>query len=927
MRNYPILIGLFLLSICNQIFCQKELSVINLKCEYESNPIGIETLKPRFSWQIVSDLRKQTQSAFQILVANNLDDLTSDNGNIWDTKKTNSGQLMQIEYHGKTLIANQKYYWKVKVWNQKGSASDWSAIATWQMGLLSKSDWGEAHWITMPELDLTDYKNLGIKEIQNKTENILPLFRKDFKVGKPVKNATAYISGLGQFEISLNGDKVGDHFLDPGWTTYEKYSLYATFDITGQLRQGKNTIGVMLGNGFYNIPKGGRYRKADLVLMHGLPKMICKIIIEYQDGTKETLDSNSSWKVARSPVTFTSIYGGEDYDARLEQDGWNKPGFNDNAWQNSVVLKESDTIHSQRFAPLKVMETFKPNHIFKSEKGKWVYDLGQNFSGIVKFTVQGKKGDSVSVFPGELLDSDSSITQRAVGSPYYFAYKCKGNGTETCQPRFAYTGFRYVQIENAVPDGQPNLLGLPVIKELTGLHTRSSAEQIGNFSCSDDLFNKTNKLIDWGIKSNMASVLTDCPHREKLGWLEQTYLMGSSMHYSYDVSRMFTKTIEDMQSIQLPCGLIPAIAPEYCIFNDKNGKPTDFRDTPEWGSAYIILPWYMYQWYGDKRILESHYEGMQKYMEYLNTKSTNRIISQGLGDWYDLGPNRPGFSQLTTMGVTATATWYYDAVILSKIANLLGKKTDIAKYNKLASEIKAAFNETFFKKDSCIYDRNSQTANAMAIYLNLADPEIKDKVLQNLMKEIRNKNNVLTAGDIGFRYLIRVLEDNNASDVIFDMNSRTDVPGYGYQLAKGATALTESWQALPVVSNNHLMLGHLMEWFYSGLAGIRQEENSVAYKNIVIKPEIVGDITKARANYQSMYGVIESEWQKKEDGFYLTVQIPVNTTATIYLPAAEQSMVTESSKPLSNEIQFIKKENGRMVYEIGSGRYFFKVSR
>jgi hypothetical protein len=879
---------------------------------------------PRLSWQLVSGLRNQSQSAYQVLVADNPDDLVSDKGNTWDSKKININQSIQIEYQGKKLVSNKKYYWKVKVWDQDGNPSNWSATAWWQMGLLSKSDWGEASWITMSELDLTNYKNLGVKEIQAKTKNTLPQFRKDFKIGRPVKNAVAFISGLGQFEMSLNGEKVGDHFLDPGWTTYEKYSLYITFDITGQLRQGENTVGVMLGNGFYNVPKG-RYRKANVVLMHGLPKMICKIIIEYQDGSTETIDSNPSWKVARSPITFTSIYGGEDYDASLEQEGWDKPGFNDVSWQNSVIIKGNDTIHSQRIAPLKVMETFKPVNVYKSKDGKWVYDLGQNFSGIVKFTVQGKKGDSISIFPGELMDTDSCVTQRATGSPYCFSYKCKGETPRTWQPKFTYSGFRYVQIENAVPEGSDNSLGLPVIKELVGLHTRSSAERAGSFTCSSDLFNRTSKLIDWGIKSNMASVLTDCPHREKLGWLEQTYLMGSSVQYNYDVSRMFTKTIEDMQATQLPNGLVPAIAPEYCVFNDKNGKPTDFRDSPEWGSAYIILPWYMYQWYGDNQLLKNNYEGMKKYMDYLASKANNHIISHGLGDWYDLGPKHPGYAQLTSIGVTGTATWYYNAVILANTALILGKKDDAEKFTKLATGIRAAFNQTYFNKDSFVYDRNSQTANAMAIYLKLVEPENKEKLLANLIKGIHENKNALTSGDIGYRYLLQTLEDNEASEIIYEMNNRSDVPGYGFQLNKGATALTESWQALPNVSNNHLMLGHLMEWFYSGLAGIRQHENSVAFKNIIIKPEILGNITEAKASYQSMYGDIKSEWKKKGDDFRLTVQIPVNSTATIYLPARENSTITEDDKPLSREIQFIRKEDGRLLYKIGSGKYSFKV--
>jgi hypothetical protein len=553
--------------------------------------------------------------------------------------------------------------------------------------------------------------------------------------------------------------------------------------------------------------------------------------------------------------------------------------------------------------------------------------LGQNASGIVRIAVQGKSGTSVKIVPGELIDPDSAVTQRATGSPYCFTYTLKGKGIETWQPQFSYYGFRYVQIEGGVPEGKDNPEGLPVVKELTGLHTRNSAERIGSFWCSNELFNKTYTLIDWAIKSNLSSVVTDCPHREKLGWLEQTHLMGTSIQYNYDVSSLFTKTINDMQSCQLEDGMVPTVAPEYCVFNDKTGNPGDFRNSPEWGSAYIILPWYLYQWYGDTKLLKENYDGMKKYVDYLGTKANKNIISFGLGDWYDLGPKNPGRSQLTSLGVTGTATWYYDVNIIVNVAKLLEKKDDVKKYTQLAADIKSAFNQAYFKKDSSQYDRNSQAANAMAIYMGLTEPQFKDKVLASLIKDIRGRNNALTAGDVGYRYVLRALEDGGASDVIFDMNSRSDVPGYGYQLKQGATALTESWQALRNASNNHLMLGHIMEWFYSGLGGLRQEESSVAYKNIIIKPEVVGDVTGARASYQSVYGIIRSEWKKQGNTFLLNIEIPVNTAATVYLPATDAAQVFEGANPIAKikDIQFVKSEGSKLLYKIGSGTYAFKI--
>ncbi|MDQ3846796.1 MAG: family 78 glycoside hydrolase catalytic domain, partial [Bacteroidota bacterium] len=518
-----------------------------------------------------------------------------------------------------------------------------------------------------------------------------------------------------------------------------------------------------------------------------------------------------------------------------------------------------------------------------------------------------------------------TANQRASGSPYYLTYVLKGNGTETWQPRFTYYGFRYVQINGGVPQGETNTQNLPVVMEVKGQHIRNAANRIGTFTSSNELFNRTNTLIDWAIKSNMVSVFTDCPHREKLGWLEQDHLMGNSVRFNYDVANLCRKLLTDMRYSQTDEGLIPEIAPEYVQF-DWGGDM--FRDSPEWGSAGIILPWYLYQWYGDKQVLAENYSMMQRYIAYLKTKANGHILKQGLGDWYDIGPKPPGVSQLTPMGVTGTATFYYDLNILSKIAQLLGKPQDASGYQNLAVDVRQAFNDTFFNKETKQYANGSQTANAMAVYMKLVEPQYKDAVVENIVKDIRSRNNSLTAGDIGYRYLLRVLNDEGRSNVIFDMNSRSDVPGYGYQLAKGATALTESWQAFPTASNNHFMLGHLMEWFYDGLAGIKQAENSIAYKNIVIRPEVVGDVTHAKATYQSPYGLIVSEWKKENDRFELATEIPANTTAILFIPATGTAQISENGVLLKNkkDIKFDGIKDCRAIVTVGSGRYTFTVS-
>lgn len=886
------------------------ISVTGLRCDYRVNPIGVDNPQPFLSWEIKSDARNVWQQAYRILVASDSNLLKKGVGNIWDTRVVQSRASINVAYTGKKLKANQTYYWRVQVNTQRGVAGQWSNIAHWHTGLITKADWGGAQWIGYDKLADSNVNILPIDGNPDKYNgnNILPYLRKSFEVSKPIASAHLFISGLGHFEASLNGQKIGDHFLDPGWVKYDKEALYVGFDITNHLKQGENVLGVMLGNGFHFVPPvKGRFRKLKVAFGH--PKLISKLVIKYKDGSEKTILSDQSWKAAPGPIVFSSIYGGEDYDANLEQAGWNDAGFNDQNWQSVIEVGGPPKLMAQMAEPLKVMQTFMPIHSTTLESGDQIFDMGQNASGIVELQVQGRKGDTVRVAPGELL-KDGKVTQQATGGPFYFTYILKGNEIETWQPRFTYYGFRYLQVSIS---GSQNATKLLSIKSL---HTSNAAERVGEFACSNELFNKTNTLIDWAIKSNMASVFTDCPHREKLGWLEESHLVGPSVRYQYQIANMGRKVVGDMMASQLSDGLVPETAPEYVHFT---WGGTIFRDSPEWGSASIILPWYLYQWYGDTTLMVKAYPMMKKYIGYLQTKAENHILSQGLGDWYDLGPERPGVSQLTPMGVTGTAIYYYDLVILEKIAKKLGKPAEAESFRLLGIEVKNAFNKKFFDAEKVNYATGSQTANAMAIYMNLVPDQHRAKLLENLVDSIRKNQNRLTAGDIGYRYLLRVLESEGRSDVIFDMNSRSDVPGYGYQLAKGATALTESWEALPSVSNNHFMLGHIMEWFYSGLCGIQNQ--SAAFSAIIIKPEPVGDVTWAEASHKTLYGMLKSRWEIKNGQFLQFLTIPPNTTATLYLPAKKGSRITESGGKVAD----LTYANGRAIIKLGSGNYSFLV--
>ena len=900
------------------------LLISQIKCSGSENPVGIG-LTPDFSWILTAGHRGQIQTAYQVIVGSESEIIKNDPGTIWDSGKILSLQSVWIAYQGPSLISGKEYFWRIRAWDEDDKPSPWSKTGRFVTGLFSEEDWRDSKWIGYEDINDSlllipgvhgNGDNLG--DVAKKRTTV-PYFRKDFSIEKKISKAYVFVSGLGQYELYINGDKIGDHFLSPGWTDYRKTCFYNTFDITENLKRGSNTVGLIVGNGFYNINRE-RYRK--LVIAYGAPKMILKLIVQYSDGSKNVIVSDESWKTTPSPVTFSSIYGGEDYDARLEQDGWNKPGFKDNSWKNVLLVKApAGILRPETDYPVKVSEVIDYKKISTKKDSIFIYDFRQNASGIIKIKIRGDKGQTVRFTPGELLGNDSLVTQQATGSPYYFSYTLKGDDEEIWMPRFTYYGFRYVQANGAVPDKYPNPGNLPVIEDIQFLHTRNSSPETGSFKCSNELFNSIYELIKWSIKSNLASVATDCPHREKLGWLEQTHLMGNSIKFLFDIHNLYDKIINDMIEAQLENGLVPDIAPEYVPFNG------GFRDSPEWGSACIILPWDMYEWYGDLDAVKKAYPMMKRYLKYLHGMSDKNILSHGLGDWYDLGPKSPGEAQLTPKSVTATSIFFYDARLLSKMAKLIGEKEDAAYFSNMAEEIRKAFNAKFFNPVTKVYSTGSQTSYSMPLFFGMVDDTLKRDVVKNLINSINNNDKALTAGDIGYRYLLRTLEEAGQSQIIFDMNSKTDVPGYGYQLSKGATSLTESWAALKYVSNNHMMLGHLMEWFYSGIGGIRQAPGSASYSKIIIYPEVVGDLTWAETTYKTIHGDITCNWKIENNNILMNIKIPVNCTAIVSIPQTNPQFIFEN-EILINQSKLVKireVSSFRTLCEIPSGEYNFRA--
>lgn len=917
--HFAVLI-LFLLTACREN-TDTPLRIIQMKCNGMENPAGTGRI-PDFSWITDSEERGQKQTAYQLIVSSESKSAAKLKGDQWDSGKIISGENAWISYGGTELLPGMVYYWRIRIWDKDDVPSEWSKAGVFLTGLFDKDDWAGAKWIGYEEIPDSLMLVPGVHGNGNDLGNValkrtvIPLFRKDFTLETRVERATVFVSGLGHYELYINGNKTGDRFLAPGWTDYRKACLYNTYDVTENLTRGSNTIGTIVGNGFYNVNRE-RYRK--LVIAYGAPKMILKMEVRYSDGSTEIITSDETWKTSPSPLTFSSIFGGEDYDARLEQDGWNRPGFADKEWRNAIISREpAGELRPESDYPLKYMETIKHKKISRHNDSICIYDFGQNASGIIRIKVRGEKGRQIRFFPGELLGEDSLVTQQATGGPYIFSYILKGDNEEVWMPRFTYYGFRYLQAEGALPAGSSGE-AKAVIEDIEMLHTRNSSPEEGSFECSNELFNSIYDLINWAIKSNFASVLTDCPHREKLGWLEQTHLMGNSIRYIYDIHNLYNKVVDDMMEAQLDNGLVPDIAPEYVPFSG------GFRDSPEWGSACVILPWYMYEWYGDINIIKKAYPMMKRYVDYLSGMADKNILSHGLGDWYDLGPGFPGEAQLTPKEVTATSIYFYDIALLSRVAELTGEKEDAAYYAKLAEEVRLSFNREFLNAKTKVYSTGSQTAYSMPLYYGIVDDSIRSAVVSNLLKSINENNKALTAGDIGYRYLLRVLEMEGQSQLIFDMNSRNDVPGYGFQLSKGATALTESWAALKYVSNNHLMLGHLMEWFYSGIGGIRQAEGSVAYRKIIIAPEIVGDIKWADASINTVNGKISSSWKIEDNNLTMKVKIPAGCRALVEIPQPDPGKITESGIQLADykELSFIGTKGDKTICEISSGEYIF----
>jgi len=917
----------------------------NLKCNYWVSPYGIDEAEPDLSWTITAaeSRRGILQTAYQVLVATSPGQLRLNHGDLWNSGKINSEQMLQIKYAGKPLVSNRQCWWKVRIWDEKGRVSRWSTPAQWTMGILNQNDWA-ARWISAkgaekyaPVMEPAKTDFLAYRKINWQKRMPAPtdpnfssmLLRKEFTSAVKPLRCIVHISGLGQYELRVNGKKVGDALFGPGWSSFDKTVLYNTYDISSLINKGANAVGIVLSNGPYNIqPDSVRYVK--MLNTYGQLKVIAQIRMEYADGSVKTIGTDDSWKVSPGPVTFMNYYGGEDYDARLEPAGWSSPlyipGKN---WQTAILINNPATLRGLSCAapPVKAITGLKPVSVHQIDVKTWVYDLGQNTSVMPRITVSGKRGAYLRIIPSELLKKDGTVDRTSATQdgvrPAWWQYTLDGKDHATWFPRFFYQGCRYLQVELFSAAGDHSL---PVLENLTGVVVHSSAEPIGRFNCSNQLFNNIYNLVRWAQRSNMMTVLTDCPHREKLPWLEQYHLNGPALRYNFDLNTLFTKAVNDMADAQLDNGLVPNIAPEY-FHAGEDWKKNGFRNSPEWGSSFIIVPWQQYLFSGDVSLIRRYYDQMKRYLAFLDATSTGHLLSTGLGDWYDIGPKPAWGSQLTPVSFTASAIYAYDYEIMCKMAGLLNKTQDASRFEERRQVIRRAFNQKFYNQQTGTYATGSNTTCAMPVVFNLVEPQNRERLMKILVDSISGHNNSFTSGEVGYRFLLKSLADNGYSDVVYRMNNQTERPGYGYQIEHGATSLTEKWDAGvgSFGSQNHFMSGQINEWFFNDLVGISPDEVKPAFKNIIIKPAFVNGLDWVNGSYNSVSGLITVNWKRSDGKIFLDVSIPPNTTAIVFIPANRASDITESGKPIAGaaQVTLLRPENNNMVLQVGSGKFHF----
>ena len=918
MKKACYILTLILLVASTSSFAFDGISIGSLKCEMLTNPQGIDVTRPRFSWQINTEQRGVKQIAYQIIVSSSAEKLLNNQGDVWNSGKINSDQSILVEYSGKPLTSRQECFWKVKIWTNKGE-EDWTQPESFTMGLLNLSDW-KAKWIGLdkafPWDSVSKFARLSAR-----------YFRKEISASKKIKKATIYISGLGLYELYINGQKIGDQVLSPSPTDYEKTVMYNTFDVTQNLKQGNNTVATILGNGrFFTMRQNYKPQKWH---NFGFPKMLLQLEIEYTDGTKQILGSDATWKLtANGPVRTDNEYDGEEYDARKELNGWNTVGFKDSKWLNAQLVKAPGGIlKAQMNENMKVMETIQPVSVKQLSAGKYILDMGQNMAGWLKMQVQGSRGDSVKLRFAESLQPNGELyTANLRDALVTDVYILKGGTKETWHPSFVFHGFRYVEVT-----GYPRT---PSVNDFVGEVVYDDIQTIGSLETSNNIINQIHKNAYWGIRSNYKGMPIDCPQRnERQPWLGDRTMGAYGESFLFDNSRLYAKWLNDIHDAQREEGNIPDVAPNFWYY---------YKDNMTWPGAYLTIANMLYQQFGDKRSIVKHYSSMKKWMNYMKGKyltSDFIMTKDSYGDWC-VPPESPELihskdpSRITDPKLIATAYYYYFLNLMQKFASLSNNKDDVSKFAEEAVKVKRAFNKKFYNDTTAQYSNNTVTSNILALAFNLAPQGDSARVFKNIADKIlvENKGHIST-GVIGTQWLMRWLTKYNRADIAYQLAGNDTYPSWGYMVKNGATTIWELWNgntADPKMnSQNHVMLlGDLLIWMYEDLAGIHSDENEVAFKKIIMKPSFNVGLSYMNALYQSSYGTIKSHWKKENGKLNWDISVPGNAKAIVYVPAKENAEVKEGNKlaASSEGVKFLKTENGNEVFEVGSGNYSFSVN-
>jgi alpha-L-rhamnosidase len=901
------------------------MKVTYLRCEYRTNPLGIDVIQPRLSWVLEGDGRGLRQTAYRILVATSASVLAKNRGDLWDSGKVASSRTAHVVYEGKKLTSRMECFWKVCAWDGDGKQTQWSKSACWTMGLLKKSDW-KVKWISMePELLA---KLGGITNIAKETPPP-PYLRREFTLARKVVKATVYASARGLFDMQINGQKVSSDIFAPEWTDYFKRLNYRTYDVTGLVKKGANAIGAVLGDGWYAGYVGWQKSRG----RYGLQtRLVAQLEVEYADGSRETIATDKSWKTALGQIRYSDFMKGESYDARLEMKGWSEAGFDESQWHKVQVVEAPEAaLVWQASEPVLVTQEFKPVSMTEPTPGVYVYDIGQNIAGFVRLKVKAPAGTAVQIRHAERLNPDGTIytanLRRAKATDIYI---CKGKGVEVFQPTFTFHGFQYVEVS-----GLPSK---PDMKTVTALAINSATPPAGQFECSDALINRLYKNITWGQRGNFLSVPTDCPQRdERLGWMGDAEVFIETAAYNMDVAAFFTKWMVDVEDAQDEEGRFPDVAPR--VREGENFVGLDnLRAGAAWADAGVIVPWTIYKRYGDTRIIERHWAAMTRWMEWLAKVNPDFVrvneLYNNYGDWLCI-PADESFGTTSPMKeLLATAFWAFDAKCMAEMAAATGDMATANQYAELFRRIREKFQQTYALAGGKL-NVETQTAYLLALAFDLLPREDRPKAAARLVELLKGNGWHLSTGFVGIRLLNPVLTEMGYADVAYKLLTNRTYPSWLYPVTHGATTIWERWDGWTAEkgfgnpgmnSFNHYSLGSVGQWLFSDVAGIACDKSAAGFERIVIKPHVGGGLKYVKASYDSMHGRISTSWKLSGEKLSLEVAIPANTMALVYVPATDKLQVTEGGRlPAHCQcLTFLRYEQGFAVFIAGSGEYSFK---